>query len=617
LDYYLYADELLKAGTTGHSIELLVELKKLLAASAIKRGTLDDYKINKLLALSYMRLGEQSNCIDNHCSESCVFPIKGHGMHKQISGSENAKKVLLDILKDHPDDFESIWLLNIAYMTLNEFPDKVPVKFRIPATSLSSEYPLPHFRDIAGKLKMDVNGLSGGVCMEDFNNDGNLDLFISETSYDKDMHFFANLGNGTFEDQTNQAGLKGLMGGLNIIHADYNNDGYEDIFVLRGGWYGESGRIPNSLLKNNGDGTFSDVTMEAGLLSYHPTQTGSWGDFNNDGWIDLFIGNETTLVEHDHACELYLNNKNGSFTNVARQMGLDFKGYVKGCVWTDVNNDGLQDLFISARAANDRKAFPGNNKLYINKGGADIQSWSFEDFSVRAKIELPHVSFAVGAWDYDNDGYDDIMVNDFGTTKGTIAAEVASEFFGLPHSTELMRFYHNTAGRGFTDEGKYFQDVTYAGGFGNLQKGHGVAFGDIDNDGDQDIFLVTGGAVGGDVFKSSLFENPGSKNKWVTLKLEGVKSNRSAIGARIKISVISNGTGRTIYNRVSTGASFGSSSLQQEIGLGQAERIEEIEVIWPTTGITQKFHNIEMNKFYKIKEDVNELIPFDLQKISL
>ena len=134
------------------------------------------------------------------------------------------------------------------------------------------------------------------------------------------LHYFKNNADGSFTDRSDKIGLNGITGGLNMTQADYNNDGFIDVLVLRGGWKREFGKEPNSLLKNNGDGTFSDVTIESGLLSFHPTQTATWNDFNNDGWLDLFIGNENFPgTKTPHPCELYINNQDGTFTEMAKR----------------------------------------------------------------------------------------------------------------------------------------------------------------------------------------------------------------------------------------------------------------------------------------------------------
>lgn len=202
---------------------------------------------------------------------------------------------------------------------------------------------------------------------------------------------------------------------------------------------------------------------------------------------------------------------------------------------------------------------------------------------VTKSVGLDRPVFAMGAnfGDIDNDGWLDMYL-------GT----------GNPDFTSLVpnRMFKNIGGRKFVD-------VTASARVGNLQKGHGVAFGDLDNDGDQDIFIETGGAWKGDAFFNSLYVNPGQNdNNWISILLEGVHSNRSAIGAHIAVSFTENGTKRTVYKDVNSGGSFGSSPLRQQIGIGQAKTIDELTIKWPATGIVQTFKNINPRQFLRIKE---------------
>jgi hypothetical protein len=152
-------------------------------------------------------------------------------------------------------------------------------------------------------------------------------------------------------------------------------------------------------------------------------------------------------------------------------------------------------------------------------------------------------------------------------------------------------------------DGKYFDEVTTTGNFGHLQKGHGAAFGDLNNTGQQDVFMVMGGAVEADTAHDCLFMNPGNKNHWVTFMLTGVKSNRIALGAEICVTATTSQGERQIYRTVSTGGSFGNNPLRQEIGLGNATGIKQVAIRWPASGIQQTLTNLSMDTFYKVRED--------------
>src|SRR6185295_16004554 len=150
-----------------------------------------------------------------------------------------------------------------------------------------AQYPLPRFDNVAKEVGVDVYGLSGGAILDDFDNDGRLDLVVSSLNFQDQMRYLHNSGDGTFEDRTEHSGLMGEVGGLNMIQADYDNDGFVDVLVLRGGWMGTEGGFPFSLLRNKGNGTFTDVTRAAGLVRFAPSQTATWLDYDGDGWLDL------------------------------------------------------------------------------------------------------------------------------------------------------------------------------------------------------------------------------------------------------------------------------------------------------------------------------------------
>ncbi|BAU52679.1 CRTAC1 family protein [Mucilaginibacter gotjawali] len=652
----LKASLALKTGQEEESVKTYEEVVKNIDVMSVDHMMPD-------IAIAYMRLGERNNCMLNHNGSSCIFPIKDGGIHVQKTGSTRAIEVYEEILKNHPDDYESKWLLNIAFMTLGGYPKKVPRAFLLPGLDADTAYNVKPFTDIAADLGLNVNGRAGGVIVDDFNNDGYLDIVTSGWDLTDPLHYFQNNKDGTFSDLTEHSGLKGITGGLNIQQTDYNNDGNLDIFVLRGAWNTQGfGNQPSSLLRNNGDGTFTDVTIPSGLLFYKPTQAAVWADFNNDGWLDVFVGAEdsgTIDAGGIHTCSLYINNQDGTFTDVAEQAHCNFTAFVKGATSADFNNDGWPDLFLSTM----------NGKKYLlkNKGKPGIIP-DFEDVSDQSEIANNTMStFTTWFYDYNNDGWPDVLVSGYGFNKSlAYYAGAAAAGKPVPQAGNVFLYKNNQDGT-FTDVtknvgldkvvysmggnfgdidndgwpdmyfgtgnpdfkslvpnkmfknlgGEKFADVTTSSRTGNLQKGHGVAFADIRNSGIQDIFIEMGGAYKGDSYTSSLYMNPGqSNNNWISLKLQGVKANRAAIGSRIKVTFTENGHKRSVYKDVNSGGSFGSSPLRQEIGIGQAGLIDEIEIRWAGCNAVQHFKNIAPNQFLHITEGIGKPEVINLAKMA-
>ena len=649
------ANSFLQLGEEQKAITIFEDL-----LNKIPHGNLEQRQMAlKDLAVAYMRLGERTNCIRNHSAESCIFPISGGGVHHDKTGSEKAIELFKAILSNDYDDLEAKWLLNIAYMTTGGYPKEVPPRYLLKIKNDDTSHIIKPFIDVAGITGLNYKCIAGGSIVDDFNNDGYPDIVLSSWSLTEPMRYYRNNANGTFTDISDSSGLGYLTGGLNIMQTDYNNDGYKDIFVLRGGWKGKFGKNPNSLLRNNGNGTFTDVTKESGLLSFHPSQTATWADFNNDGWLDVFIGNETTPGGEAHPCQLYINNKNGTFTEMAAGAGCAITKFVKGVTSGDYDNDGRTDIFLST--------LNGNKILLKNetvKGGMA----KFTDVSIQAGLGNNMVrSFPAWFWDYDNDGWLDILVCGYEFTESLsyyAAAEAMQAPVGNAGKIFLFRNKHDgtfedvsakvglnkiafAMGANFGDidndgyldfylgtgnpqltsvvpnklfkniNGTSFLDVTSSARVGNLQKGHAVSFADLDNDGDEDIYIKMGGAYTGDAYENAFYLNPGQNNNhWINISLQGTVSNKAAIGAKIKVMFKENNQERSVYRDVNSGGSFGSNPLRQHIGIGQAAAVEKIEIRWPVTGEVQVFDNPPMDTNIKISEGHNAISTYTLTRLD-
>jgi hypothetical protein len=522
----------------------------------------------------------------------------------------------------------------------------------------------PHFTNVAPQSKFSyitnndlsprkyfVQPIAGGVAIFDFDNDGKMDIFFTNGSKLPELRktgpsfyncLLRNRGDGTFEDVTKKAGLAGENLGYStgVAVGDYDNDGYEDLFVASAG--------RNTLYHNNGNGTFTDVTERSGIGA-KPAGTlsigAAWFDYDNDGLLDLVVSNYTLWTpQTDKRCSaagveyycdprlfyqavphrLYHNLGNGKFEDVTEKSGFGASpGKGMGISIADFNDDGWPDVFI----ANDTEA----NSLFINKGNG-----TFEDQGLQLGVAYDETAKAVSsmgsdAKDYNNDGKVDIFYNNLmgqiwalfqnsGDFFRYVSAQTGIKQFSTPYSGWSAGFIdydndgwkdlysangdvdnikpnarqHDTMFRNI--DGAHFEDVSSVMEKDFLRPGYqrGAAFGDLNNDGFEDIVVTSLNQA-----PRILMNSADNGNHWLVLELIGRHSNRDAIGAKVKLTMAS---GRVLYNHVSVSVGFISSSDKRvHFGLGAETQISSIEIRWPR-GVVQQLTNVIADRFLKVEE---------------
>jgi hypothetical protein len=462
------------------------------------------------------------------------------------------------------------------------------------------------FTDITEKAGLTRKGWGMGVAVADFDNDGNLDLFV--TGYGGNA-LYRNKGNCTFEDVTDKAGVRGGGFSTGAAWADYDRDGNVDLFVSRyvhvdmdnlpafgstkscqfkgmqvqcGPW-GMEGET-DLLYHNRGDGTFEEVSKKAGVddpEKYYGLGV-IWGDYDNDGWPDLFVADDATP---NH---LYHNNHNGTFTDEAMVGGiaLNNEGQALGSMgvtWGDYDHTGRLSMFVTEFADQP-------NTLYRNQGHG------FEDVAMPSRLgqtSLPLVGWGTSFFDMENDGWPDLFVAN-GHTYPQMDTVKGSAAYAEP-----MLLHHNL--RNGT-----FEEVSKAAGLADmpLKSRRGAAFGDIANNGNIDIVVLNVGEP-----PSLLLNTNKSSSHRVLFRLVGTESNRAAIGARITIRA----GGMMQFDEVHGGGSYLSQNdLRIHFGLGFANKIDSVEVRWPT-GKTESFKDVAADKIYTIVEGrgIHDSVPFN------
>jgi enediyne biosynthesis protein E4 len=433
-----------------------------------------------------------------------------------------------------------------------------------------------------------------GVAAGDYNNDGFVDLYV--TGFNRNQ-LFHNNGDGTFTDVTEKARVAGTVPGIGKAWAvaagwfDYNNDGLLDLLVVNYLNYDlktasacSVGKLPtycspndfqgtpNILYRNNGDGTFTDVSVASHIGQYVGKGMGvAFADYDGDGFTDIFISNDT------YPNFLLRNNGDGTFTDEASDAGVAYTETGKtvagmGADFRDLNNDGLPDIFHTAMFGD---TFP----LYANEGKGQFSDVTSSSGMAAATGRL--TAWGTGAYDFDNDGWKDLF-----TANAAI----------LDNSVEVEHRPYRLSNRIFRNDGNVrFTDVSGAAGadFAVAAAHRGAAFGDLNNDGKVDVVVtVLNGAP--EVFMN----RTESGHHWILLKLVGVKDNRDGLGTKVKITTAHGSQ----YNEATTAVSYNSSSDNRvHFGLGEDAVIDRIELSWPT-GVKQILRGVKADQVLTIRE---------------
>ena len=522
-------------------------------------------------------------------------------VHKTIYGNEHKNKYLLEttgcgVAWFDADNDGWLDLFFVNGTRLNGLP-----KGQEPTTKLYKNNRDGSFTDVTAKSGLAKTGWGQAVCIGDYDNDGYEDLFVSY--YGKNA-LFHNNGNGTFTDVSEKAGVAGtkIRWGAGAAFLDYDKDGKLDLFVanyialdLKTAPTPETGPClykgvmvacgppgleggKNILYHNNGNGTFTDVSEKAGLLK----TDGTYGlgvlttDFDNDGWVDIYVADDSAPAI------LYHNNQNGTFTDIATEAGCAYSGDGKpqagmGVSAGDFDGDGMMDIF--------KTNFSGDTStLYRNLG-----KLTFDDVTFTAGIGLNTrwLGWGCGFLDFDNDSWLDILL-----VNGHVYPEVERLTTEAGYSQRKVLYQNLRNGQ--------FKDITEKIGGAILEptSSRGCAFGDYDNDGDVDVVI---NPVNDTPVLMRCDSTTG--NNWLSIRTLGVQSNRSGIGARIKLEIeTAEKKTRTLVDEVRSGGSYYSQNdLRAHFGLGQVTKVKTMEVKWPS-GTIDTISEVATNQIVSVKE---------------
>jgi ASPIC and UnbV/FG-GAP-like repeat len=412
-----------------------------------------------------------------------------------------------------------------------------------------------HLEDVAAEIGLDKTCGGRGTAVFDSNGDGTLDVVITGTH--AGCSLFRNNGDGTFTNISAGSGLDRCVYAFALAVGDYDNNGLPDLFITGLGFF--DGR--SILMRNNGDGTFTDVTEAAGLSTWGPAFTATWVDYDGDGYLDLFVVNNLGgLFDRKRPNRLFRNNGDGTFTDVTAAAGLKTVWPSLGATWGDFRNNGRPDLFISNL---------GRAQLFRNNGDG-----TFTDIASQLGITGCWGTMSGTVGDFNNDGRLDLLLGNGDPGIDRTEASILLE-----------------------NDGRRFHNVTFAAGLPFTGKGHGANMADLAGDGRVHLIVAAGGMYPGDLLTTTVHRPTCLPGNYLNVRLVGTRSNRDAIGARLTLRA----GGRAQHRLVSGGSGFGCLPFEQHFGLGELTQIEALEVRWPS-GHLQRLEQPPVNQSLRIFE---------------
>jgi tetratricopeptide (TPR) repeat protein len=533
--------------------------------------------------------------------------------HHRAGRFQKALEYGVQAMDANPENVRTRNIMWLASKGLGSYPETVPEAYRMECKA-GYETPTCTYENIAPKIGLLKTNSGRGSVVFDYNNDGYLDVLI--TGPHSGVSLYRNNGDGTFTDVSVESGIDTCINGFGVVAGDYDNDGNMDLFITKLGFYhGQA-----ALYHNNGDGTFTDVTEQAGVKTWGPSFTSHWVDYDLDGYLDLFITyNFAEIFDRHSQNRLFHNNGDGTFTDVTNQSGLHTNFTTIGSCWGDYNNDGYPDLFLSS--------FMGRPSLFRNNGDGTFTDVSeaaglkdllfgfvcaFVDYDNDGWLDIvqflwsdhddfvhtlrngagPDDGYPMRIYHNNRDGTFTVKDREigldgcWGTMSGNMGDINNDGFLDIALGNGSPRMERMEPPTLMEFDGTRYRNVTFAAGLPFTGKGHAVNFADLFGNGKISVIIADGGAYPGELLSTSVYYPNQLPGNYLNVRLRGVTCNRDAIGARVTLFA----GGRQIMREVFAGTAFGALPYEQHFGLKNLTEVDALEIRWPGGGVQRIEH---------------------------